>query len=130
MVKAVHLYSREYDVIRLLSTLRDDPMNHTIPVLDFVEVEKDDIVFIVMEEWSSQLLADPPCCLRIFLAALRQCIEITTAIMLISTSKPAESILGHPTLLFAAIEGRKFHLNASGGSLLILTKSMCGRWPF
>ncbi|RDB21075.1 MAP/microtubule affinity-regulating kinase 4 [Hypsizygus marmoreus] len=77
MIKAVHLYSREYDVIRLLSTspLRDDPMNHTIPVLDLIEVVDDDIVFIVMEEWSSQLITDTPCCLRLFLAALRQCIE-------------------------------------------------------
>ncbi|GLB34926.1 putative protein kinase [Lyophyllum shimeji] len=77
MVKAVHLRSREYEVIRLLSTppLRDDPMNHTIPVLDLIEVRDDDIGFIVMEEWSPQLIADRPCCLGLFLAALRQCIE-------------------------------------------------------
>ncbi|KAF8077919.1 kinase-like domain-containing protein [Lyophyllum atratum] len=77
MAKAVHISSREYDVIRLLSTspLRDDPMNHTIPVLDFIEVVDDNVVFIVMEEWSSQLITDPPCCLRLFLGALRQCIE-------------------------------------------------------
>ncbi|KAG6814368.1 hypothetical protein H0H92_010954 [Tricholoma furcatifolium] len=77
MVKAVHLHSREYDIIRLLSTapLRHDPMNHTIPVLDFVEVVEDEIVFIVMEEWSSQLITDTPCCMKLFLSALRQCIE-------------------------------------------------------
>ncbi|TFK42554.1 kinase-like domain-containing protein [Crucibulum laeve] len=78
VVKAVHLYSREYNVNRVLSCspLRDDPMNHTIPVLDLIEVEEDEIVFIVMEEWSSQLIIDDgPCCLKLFLAALRQCIE-------------------------------------------------------
>jgi len=78
VVKAVHLYSREYNVIRLLSTppLRNDRMNHTIPVLDFIEVNDDDIVFIVMEQWSPHLIpGDGPCCLRLFLAALRQCIE-------------------------------------------------------
>ncbi|PFH54327.1 hypothetical protein AMATHDRAFT_72830 [Amanita thiersii Skay4041] len=78
IVKATHICSREYDVIQLLSSppLRDDPMNHTIPVLDFIEVPKDNLVFIVMEQWSSQLIADEgPCCLRLFLAALRQCLE-------------------------------------------------------
>lgn len=77
VLKAVHISSREYEVIRLLSTppLRNDPMNHTIPVLDFIEVRGDDIVFIVMEEWSSQLITDTPCCLKLFLGALRQCIE-------------------------------------------------------
>ncbi|KAG5727962.1 MAP/microtubule affinity-regulating kinase 3 [Termitomyces sp. T112] len=77
MVKAVHLFSREYEIIRFLSAprLRCDPMNHTIPVLDFIEVVDDDIVFIVMEEWSSQLMTDAPCCMKLFLAALRQCIE-------------------------------------------------------
>ncbi|KAF8238639.1 hypothetical protein L208DRAFT_1387335 [Tricholoma matsutake] len=78
VVKAVHLLSQEYNVIRLLSTppLRYEPMNRTIPVLDFVEVMDDDIVFIVMEEWSSQFITDsPPCCLQVFLRALRQCIE-------------------------------------------------------
>ncbi|KAG6832134.1 hypothetical protein H0H87_002446 [Tephrocybe sp. NHM501043] len=77
MIKAVHLRSREYEVIRLLSMPphRHDPMNHTIPVLDFVEVIEDDLVFIVMEEWSSQLITDTPCCMRLFLSALRQCIE-------------------------------------------------------
>ncbi|TFK76410.1 hypothetical protein BDN72DRAFT_830985 [Pluteus cervinus] len=78
VVKAVNLYSREYEVIRLLSSppLRDDPMNHTIPILDLIDVPRDRIAFIVMEEWSSQLIPDSgPCCLSLFLAALRQCIE-------------------------------------------------------
>jgi len=77
VVKAVHPCSREYDIIRLLSTppLRYEPMNHTIPVIDFVEIIKDNVVFIVMEEWSPQLITDPPCCLKGFLGALRQCIE-------------------------------------------------------
>lgn len=32
VIKAVHLYSREYEAVRYLSSppLRDDPMNHTI----------------------------------------------------------------------------------------------------
>jgi len=78
VIKAVHLRSREFAVIRFLSTppLRDDPMNHCIPVLDLIEVEDDDLAFIVMEQWSSQLIDDEvPCCLRLFLAALRQCVE-------------------------------------------------------
>jgi serine/threonine protein kinase len=37
---------------------------------------KDNVVFIVMEEWSSQFITDPPCCLKVFLGALRQCIEV------------------------------------------------------
>lgn len=45
-------------------------------VLDFMEVVKDNIVFIVMEEWSSQFITEPPCCLKVFLGALRQCIEV------------------------------------------------------
>lgn len=45
-------------------------------MLDFIEIIEDDIVFIVMEEWSSQLLSDTPCCLRLFLGALRQSIEV------------------------------------------------------
>jgi len=77
VVKAVHLCSREYDVIRLLSTppLLCEAMNHTIPVLDFIEVIQDNLVFIVMEEWSSQFITGPLCCLKVFLGALRQCIE-------------------------------------------------------
>lgn len=76
VIKAVHLKSREYEVIRLLSSppLRDDPMNHTIPVADFIEVEKDDIVFIIMEQWSSRFVPDA-CCFKAFLVAVRQCIE-------------------------------------------------------
>ncbi|KAI0065361.1 hypothetical protein BV25DRAFT_1821753 [Artomyces pyxidatus] len=77
IVKAVHLRSREYEITRLLSSLslRNDPMNHCIPVLDFIEVEEDNIAFIVMEEWSPQLLPGAPCCLKVFLQALRSCIE-------------------------------------------------------
>ncbi|EPQ58271.1 hypothetical protein GLOTRDRAFT_137018 [Gloeophyllum trabeum ATCC 11539] len=77
IVKAVHLFSREYDIIRYLSTpaLRDDPMNHNIPVLDLIEVPCDYIAFIAMEEWHSLLVIDPPSCLRAFLGAIRQCLE-------------------------------------------------------
>ncbi|KAI8998555.1 kinase-like domain-containing protein [Trametes punicea] len=77
MIKAVHLHSREYDVIRYLSStaVRSHAMNHCIPVLEFIEVPGDDIVFIVMEEWSQRLVATTPCNLTLFLNALRQCIE-------------------------------------------------------
>ncbi|KAJ7709873.1 kinase-like domain-containing protein [Mycena rosella] len=78
VIKAVHMNSREFAVIRFLSTppLRHDPMNHCIPVLDLIEVDEDNLAFIVMEQWSSQLIDDDgPCCLALFLAALRQCIE-------------------------------------------------------
>ncbi|OBZ75149.1 Sperm motility kinase W, partial [Grifola frondosa] len=91
VVKAVHLHSREYDVMSYLSKpqLRNHPMNHCIQtnelgeltlftaILDRIEVPKDRIAFIVMEEWSSQLIADTPCNLKLFLASLRQCIEHT-----------------------------------------------------
>lgn len=98
-MKAVHPGSREYDVIGTLSRppLRDDPMNHTIresfllldcivqwdlffcfsAVLDLFGVHNDRIAFIVMEEWSSRLIPSTgPCCLKSFLEALRQCIEV------------------------------------------------------
>ncbi|KAF5358348.1 hypothetical protein D9756_001548 [Leucocoprinus leucothites] len=78
VLKAVHIASREYDIIRALSRgpLREDPRNHTIPVVDLVEFAIDRIAFIVMEEWSSQLITDDgPCCLSLFFAAIRQCIE-------------------------------------------------------
>ena len=32
---------------------------------------------MVMEEWSSQLIPETPCTLRLFLGALRQCIEVS-----------------------------------------------------
>ncbi|KAF7322993.1 Protein kinase domain-containing protein [Mycena chlorophos] len=45
-------------------------------VLDLIETDNDYVAFIVMEQWSSQLIDDDgPCCLREFLAALRQCLE-------------------------------------------------------
>ncbi|KAF5365732.1 hypothetical protein D9758_003295 [Tetrapyrgos nigripes] len=78
MVKAVSLWSREFDIIRFLSspTMRAQSMNHCIPVLDLVQVPEDDTAFIVMEEWSSQLIPDSgPCSLKLFLEAIRQCIE-------------------------------------------------------
>jgi len=78
VVKAVHIGSREYSVTCTLSQppLRNDPMNHTIPVLDLFELPDDNIAFIVMEEWSSNLMASlGPCCMVRFLSALRQCIE-------------------------------------------------------
>ncbi|KAK0210795.1 kinase-like domain-containing protein [Desarmillaria ectypa] len=78
VIKAVHCRSRELEVIRFLSTppIREHKMNHCIPVLDLVVVPDDELAFIVMEEWSSQLIANGgPCCLGLFLGALRQCIE-------------------------------------------------------
>ena len=95
MIKAVHLHSREYTAVRYLSSsgLRSDPMNHTIrmsshirvrhalncsavAILDLIDVPGDSLVFIVMEEWSPQLVSDVPCTLRHFLSAIRQCIEV------------------------------------------------------
>lgn len=56
-------------------------MTVSIAILDLVEVQRDSIVFIVMEEWSSQLIPDNgPCCLKLFLASLRQCIEVRLSI--------------------------------------------------
>ncbi|KAF7294917.1 Protein kinase domain-containing protein [Mycena indigotica] len=79
MVKAVHRWSREFRVICLLHCLREDPMNHCIPILDLIESDDDDVALIVMEQWSSQLIDDDgPCNLRLFIAAIRQCIEHVT----------------------------------------------------
>ncbi|PAV23945.1 other 1 kinase [Pyrrhoderma noxium] len=78
VVKAVGLYSRQYAIIRLLSSkpLRDDPMNHTIPVVDLIEVPESQLAFIVQEEWSSEIIdTENPCPLPSFLRALHQCIE-------------------------------------------------------
>ncbi|KAI1795789.1 kinase-like domain-containing protein [Ganoderma leucocontextum] len=80
VIKAVHLNSREYDVIRQLScpALRNHPMNHCIPVLDLVEVFKDALAFIVMEEWPAPLTTSVPANLGEYLNFLRYCIEHTT----------------------------------------------------
>ncbi|KAI9070383.1 hypothetical protein FKP32DRAFT_1558061 [Trametes sanguinea] len=80
VIKAVHLRSREYDIIRFISSkaVRSHPMNHCIPVLDLIEVPSDQLAFIVMAEWSQKLVSDSPCNLGLFLNALRQCIEHIT----------------------------------------------------
>ncbi|KAH9484256.1 hypothetical protein JR316_0003736 [Psilocybe cubensis] len=78
VVKAVHAGSREYSIVYKLSQppFRNDPMNHTIPVLDQFTVPEDDMAFIIMEEWSTNLVASlGPCCMTRFLLAMRQCIE-------------------------------------------------------
>ncbi|KAL4077362.1 hypothetical protein V8B97DRAFT_1430589 [Scleroderma yunnanense] len=78
VVKAVHLLSRELSIARYISSpvLRSDPMNHCIPILDFLDVPSDEISFIIMEEWSSQLLSRIPTGLDEFLSAIHQCIEV------------------------------------------------------
>ncbi|KAI0322227.1 kinase-like domain-containing protein [Amylostereum chailletii] len=77
IVKAVGRSTREHDITRTLSSppMKDDPRNHCIPVLDIIEAPKHNLAFIVMEEWSSELLPETPCCLRLFLLALRSCIS-------------------------------------------------------
>ncbi|KAH7926315.1 hypothetical protein BV22DRAFT_1033031 [Leucogyrophana mollusca] len=77
MVKAMHIRSREINIVRYLSapSVRCDPMNHCIPILDIIDAPQDDISFVVMEEWSPHLFAEIPCCRRQFLRALEQCIE-------------------------------------------------------
>ena len=97
VIKAVHLRSREYEIIRRLSRnpLLGQPMNHCVrescvqpspsvfhvflmlqAVCAFIEVSEDNIAFIVMEEWSSQLVSDRPCSMPLFMNALRQIIEV------------------------------------------------------
>ncbi|PCH38059.1 kinase-like protein [Wolfiporia cocos MD-104 SS10] len=80
VIKAVNIRSREYEIVRYLSSpaLRKHPMNHCIPVLAFIEVPQDNVVFIVMEEWSPHLESDPPFTLRAFLNTLRQHLEHLT----------------------------------------------------
>ncbi|KAF8590618.1 hypothetical protein K439DRAFT_104716 [Ramaria rubella] len=77
IVKAVGTLSDELDVIQYLSspTLRCDPANHTIPVLDIIEIPQDGIAFIVQEEWASSFAHSAPCSPRGFLQAMRQCIQ-------------------------------------------------------
>ncbi|KAH9842617.1 kinase-like domain-containing protein [Rhodofomes roseus] len=77
VIKAVHLRSREYDVVRYLSSppVGEHPMNHCIPILDRIEIPSDDIAFLVMEEWSPHLDADPPHTLKDFLGIIRQHLE-------------------------------------------------------
>ncbi|PPR08082.1 hypothetical protein CVT24_010543 [Panaeolus cyanescens] len=79
LVKAVHCCSREFNIVAALSQtpLRHDPTNHTVPVFDLLRWPNEDISFIVMEEWSPPLI-NGPCCLTLFLKALRQCIQHTT----------------------------------------------------
>lgn len=48
-----------------------------LAVLDLIEVPRDNLAFIVMQEWSAQLVADTPCNLGLCLSALRQCIEVS-----------------------------------------------------
>ncbi|KIJ69363.1 hypothetical protein HYDPIDRAFT_80488 [Hydnomerulius pinastri MD-312] len=77
MVKAVNRLSREIENVRYVSSphLRRDAMNHCIPIMELIDVPPDGICFIVMEEWSSQLLPEIPSTLREFLSAIHQCIE-------------------------------------------------------
>lgn len=49
-----------------------------------IPVPEDDIGLIVMEEWSPQSLTDPPCCLRMFLGALQQCVDVGLSIRSVS----------------------------------------------
>lgn len=47
-------------------------------VYDLIDIPEDHMAFIVMEQWSSQLIIhDAPCCLGLFLSAIRQCIEVS-----------------------------------------------------
>jgi hypothetical protein len=48
-----------------------------LAVIDLIDHLPDKTGFIVMEEWSSQLITDDgPGCLNNLLAGLRQCIEV------------------------------------------------------
>lgn len=46
-------------------------------ILDLIEVVANELAFIVMEEWSPNFIPGPPRTLRLFLGALRQCIEVS-----------------------------------------------------
>jgi len=69
-----------------------------IPVLE------DQIGLIVMEEWSPQWITDPPCCLRVFLGALQQCVDVGRSIWGL-----LQSWLSHARFSIA----RRFHARAS-----------------
>ncbi|GBE81954.1 kinase-like domain-containing protein [Sparassis latifolia] len=77
VLKAVHIYGREYEITRYLSSasIRGHSMNHCIPVLDFIENPTDHVVFIVMEEWSPLWVDEIPCTKDVLLDTLRKCAE-------------------------------------------------------
>lgn len=87
VVKAVHQLSRELALVRFfgLPQMREEKMNHCIPILGLIDVDPEfggnwledtePLGLIVMEEWSSQLIAGTPRTLELFLDGLRQCIE-------------------------------------------------------
>lgn len=77
MVKAVHRDSRELDIVRYLSApaQQRDPMNHCIPILDLIDAPQDDLCFIVMEEWSADMLPEVPVSIGCLMESLRHCIE-------------------------------------------------------
>lgn len=66
-------------------------------VLDLVEVPEYRVAFIVMEEWSSQLIPDTPCCLRLFLGVLRSCIEVC---VLLSEDKQSQANKNEQHMVF------------------------------
>ncbi|EIW85161.1 kinase-like protein [Coniophora puteana RWD-64-598 SS2] len=74
VLKAVHMQSRELGVVRYLDSppLRRNSLNRCIHV---IEIEDDDIAFIVMEEWTSCFLLNPPCCLRQYWDFVEQVVE-------------------------------------------------------
>ncbi|EIN07341.1 hypothetical protein PUNSTDRAFT_71694 [Punctularia strigosozonata HHB-11173 SS5] len=77
VVKAVHLRSREFDIVKYITSPphSKDPLNHCIPIRDLIEIPADSVGLIVMEEWSSELIPETPCSLGEYLDAIRQCIE-------------------------------------------------------
>ena len=51
-------------------------------ILDMIEAPGDDVGFIVMEEWSPQLLIGSPCSLRLFLGAMQQFIDVSLSLLI------------------------------------------------
>ncbi|GJJ12123.1 hypothetical protein Clacol_006364 [Clathrus columnatus] len=74
VIKAVHIDSRELDVIRYLSSplLSTHPANHTIHI---VELREESRAFIIQDEWNSSFAHCAPSTPRAFLYAVRQCLE-------------------------------------------------------
>ena len=63
-----------------------------LAVYDLIEVPADCLVFIVMEEWYPQFLYEIPGTLRLFLGALRQCIEVRVRSHRVCRSVRAERV--------------------------------------
>lgn len=87
----------------------------SIAIVDLIEAPREKLAFIVMEEWSSQLVADTPCNLAHFLNALRQSIEVSLTCSTYSQSAAHHQFWQHIAFMHAH---RIAHLDVSLRNIL------------